>query len=113
MKKTIRNVLMAAVLITLVLSALFPPYAVLKMEGDKIGKHGAVGRHPFWNPPTKEFAYAFLEKTPFVEDTAIGAENQLSPYRVMFNMVNFVATAILLIGMEGVLGLAFRRRKST
>ena len=112
MKSRIRMIVGAVLSTVLVLMVMFPPYAVMKMEGGKIAKHGFAGYHPFWNAPTKQFAYEFLERKPFVEDASPGVEDPLSPYVVRFNKVRFIFNAVFLIVVAGVLRLIFRNKKS-
>lgn len=112
MRSRIRMIIGVVLSAVLVLIVVFPPYAVMKMEGGKIARHGFAGYHPFWNPPTKQFAYEFLEKKPFVEGASPGVENSLSQYVVRFNKVRFIFNAVFLIAVAGVLRLIFRNKKS-
>ena len=95
----------------LVIMVLFPPYAVMKIEGNSTAKHDFVGYHPIWNPPTKIFAYEHLEKTSYVEDASTSTKIELSAYVVIFNKIRFIGNAILLIIGTSVLLLIFKRKQ--
>ena len=69
MKKLTKIILLTFITV-LILIALFPPFAVMKIDGNNIVKHDFVGYFPIWNSPSEIFAYEFLEKKPFVNNTS-------------------------------------------
>jgi hypothetical protein len=75
MRKAIHKIIVSLFFLVLVIKILFPPLAVMKMDGDSIAKHAFVGYHPIWDPPTKKYAYEFLEEKRFVIDISLGIEN--------------------------------------
>lgn len=112
MKRSTKAILFAFFTV-LILMVVFPPYAIMIMEGDNIARHAFVGYHPIWDPPTKIFAYEFLEKKPFVKNDSPGFAVQLPSCIVIFNKIRFITNISILIFVASVLLLIFRQRKQT
>ncbi len=110
MKKPTMNIIqrfifMAAVVLIL-LSILFPPFAVGKLPvGENI--HRGVGYHPIWNQPTVEYAYEALHGQKYSPATG----EELSDYFVMFNKVGFIIQIIFILIIDTIMLIVFRKKK--
>ena len=100
-----RFIILAAVVLIL-LSILFPPFAVGKLPvGENI--HTGVGYHPIWNQPTVEYAYEILHGQKYSPATG----EDLSDYFVMFNKVGFIIQIIFILIIDSILVIVFRKKR--
>lgn len=102
----IQRLIILTAVVLILLSILFPPFAVGKLPvGENI--HRGIGYHPIWNQPTVEYAYEVLHGQKYSPVT----DEDLSDYFVMFNKVGFILQIIFILIIDFIMLIVFRKKR--